>query len=47
MVVTETRLPGFDGVTLSELLRKDWSTAHIPIVFVTSDATAARKIRKT
>lgn len=41
VVVTETRLPGFDGVTLSELLRKDWSTADVPIIFVTSDVTAA------
>jgi CheY-like chemotaxis protein len=41
VVVSETRLPGFDGVMLSELLRSDFSTAHIPIVFVTGDATAA------
>lgn len=47
VVVSETHLPGFDGVTLSELLRKDWITAHIPIVFVTSDATAANLARAT
>ena len=41
VVVSETRLPGFDGVILSELLKRDCSTAHIPIVFVSSDATAA------
>jgi two-component system, cell cycle response regulator DivK len=41
VVVSETLLPGFGGVMLSELLRRDCSTAHIPIVFVTSDATAA------
>ena len=45
VVVSETDLPGFDGVTLSDLLRKDWSTAHIPIVFVTSDATKANLAR--
>jgi len=39
VVVSETQLPGFDGLALSELLRKDWITAHIPIVLVTSDAT--------
>ena len=47
VVVSETHLPGFDGVTLSELLRKDWKTAHIPIVFVTSDASAAALERAT
>lgn len=47
VVVSETHLPGFDGVTLSELLRKDWITAHIPIVFVTSDATAVSIARAT
>jgi CheY-like chemotaxis protein len=40
VVVSETWLPGFDGVVLSELLHRDRITAHIPIVFVTSDATA-------
>ena len=41
VVVSETLLPGFDGLTLAELLRRDCSTAHIPLVFVTSDATSA------
>jgi CheY-like chemotaxis protein len=40
VVVSETRLPGFDGLTLSELLRRDCSTAHIPVVLVSSDASA-------
>ena len=45
VVVSETRLPGFDGVILSELLKRDCSTAHIPIVFVSSDGTAANLAR--
>ncbi len=45
VVVSETRLPGFDGLTLSELLRRDCSTAHIPFVFVSSDATSANLAR--
>src|SRR5262245_40188282 len=45
VVITETLLPGFDGVALSELLRTDFTTAHIPIVFVTSDATPASVAR--
>jgi two-component system, cell cycle response regulator DivK len=40
VVVSEILLPGFDGITLSDLLRRDCSTAHIPLVFVTSDATS-------
>jgi CheY-like chemotaxis protein len=47
VVVSETHLSGFDGMTLAELLRKDWTTAHIPIVFVTSDATAANLTKAT
>jgi two-component system, cell cycle response regulator DivK len=45
VVVSETRLPGFDGVILSELLQRDCSTAHIPIVFVSSDAASANLAR--
>jgi CheY-like chemotaxis protein len=45
VVVSETRLPGFDGLTLSELLRRDCSTAHIPVVFLSSDATSANLAR--
>jgi CheY-like chemotaxis protein len=45
VVVSETRLPGFDGVILSELLQRDCSTAHIPIVFVSSDATPVNLAR--
>ena len=41
VVVTETLLPGFDGLALSELLRTDYTTAHIPLIIVTADATAA------
>ena len=45
VVVSETRLPGFDGPTLAELLRRDCSTAHIPFVFVSSDTTSANLLR--
>jgi DNA-binding response OmpR family regulator len=40
VIVTETRLPGIDGVTLCDLLRRDVSTSTIPVVFVTGDAYA-------
>ena len=38
VVVTETRLPGMDGVSLCTLLRQDAATRDIPVVFVTGDA---------
>jgi two-component system, cell cycle response regulator DivK len=41
IVVTETRLPGIDGITLCELLRRDPVTTAIPVVFVTGDAYPA------
>ena len=47
VVVSETFLPGFDGLTLSALLAEDWGTAHIPVVFVTSDATPANLAKAT
>ena len=41
VIITETRLPGIDGITLCALLRRDVATNTIPIVFVTGDAYAA------
>jgi two-component system, cell cycle response regulator DivK len=41
IIVTETRLPGIDGVSLCDLLRRDLATSAIPIVFVTGDAYPA------
>ena len=38
VIVTETRLPGIDGITLCGLLRRDVATSTIPVVFVTGDA---------
>jgi CheY-like chemotaxis protein len=39
VIVSETLLLGFDGVTLCELLHNDVATSRIPFVFVTADAT--------
>jgi CheY-like chemotaxis protein len=41
VIVTETRLPGINGITLCSLLRQDVATSAIPVVFVTGDAYAA------
>ena len=40
VIVTETRLAGFDGFALCALLQRDVSTTDIPVVFVTGDAYA-------
>jgi two-component system phosphate regulon response regulator PhoB len=40
VIVTETRLPGISGLDLCGLLRRDPTTAAIPIVIVTGDAFA-------
>jgi CheY-like chemotaxis protein len=47
IVVTETRLPGIDGITLCELLRRDAVTNAIPVVFVTGDTYPADIERAT
>jgi CheY-like chemotaxis protein len=41
VIITETRLPGIDGITLCGLLRRDVATNTIPVVFVTGDAYPA------
>jgi two-component system, cell cycle response regulator DivK len=41
VIITETRLPGIDGITLCGLLRRDVATNAIPVVFVTGDAYPA------
>jgi len=40
VIVTETRLPGIDGLELCRLLRDDTLTSTIPILVVTGDAYA-------
>jgi CheY-like chemotaxis protein len=37
LVITETRLPIFDGFQLCELLRRDWQTSSVPILVLTAD----------
>ena len=41
IIITETRLPGIDGITLCALLRRDVATNAIPVIFVTGDAYPA------
>jgi DNA-binding response OmpR family regulator len=47
VIITETRLPGIDGITLCGLLRRDVATTTIPVVFVTGDAYTADVDRAT
>ena len=38
VIITETRLPSIDGYDLCRILKHDWITAAVPIVFLTGDA---------
>src|ERR1700752_2407600 len=40
LVVTDTQLPFIDGYAFCHLLRRDPATANVPVIIVTSDATA-------
>src|SRR5438477_10826109 len=40
VIVTETRLPGMNGLELCRILRTDRSTKTIPIIVVTAQAVA-------
>jgi CheY-like chemotaxis protein len=46
LVVTEIRLPFLDGCALCEILRRDWATADIPILVVTTEATEMERARR-
>jgi CheY-like chemotaxis protein len=45
VIVSETRLRGFDGFTLCQLLHNDVGTSGIPFLFVTADASEANVTR--
>ena len=45
VILSETRLPGFDGFTLCALLHNDVGTSRIPFLFVTADATESNVSR--
>ncbi len=44
-VITELRLPVIDGVALCEILRRDRTTAKVPIVVVTTEARQSQTAR--
>jgi len=45
LVISEIRLPFIDGHALCEILRRDFATARIPILMVTSDGRTAELAR--
>ena len=47
VVITDSRLPGIDGITLCDLLRRDVATSTIPVVFVTGDVYPADVAKAT
>lgn len=45
LVITDTRLPGFDGYDLCDVLRRDVVTRTVPILVVTSESTPSEVAR--
>jgi CheY-like chemotaxis protein len=45
LIITEISLPFIDGYALCELLRRDRTTAHVPILVVTTEASPAQIVR--
>ncbi len=44
LVVLDIMLPGLDGLSLCRIIRRDSSTAHIPIIMLTARGTEVDKI---
>lgn len=44
LVVLDIMLPGLDGLSLCRIIRRDPTTAHIPIIMVTARGTEVDKI---
>jgi two-component system chemotaxis response regulator CheY len=38
LVITETRVPFLDGISLCQILRRDYATQGVPILVITADA---------
>src|SRR5206468_5390259 len=45
VIITETHLPGINGIELCELLRRDSTTRDIPILCVTADALNVDRVQ--
>lgn len=45
LVITDTRLPGFDGYALCDVLRRDVVTRTVPILVVTSESMPSEMAR--
>jgi CheY-like chemotaxis protein len=45
LVVTDVAMPGLDGFELAEALRRDDSTARIPLIFLSGEVDAANEAR--
>ena len=47
LVVTDIMMPGLDGFQLAEALRLHEQTRHIPLIFLSGEATARNEARAT
>jgi CheY-like chemotaxis protein len=45
LVVTDVAMPGLDGFELAEALRRDDSTAQIPLIFLSGELSADNEAR--
>jgi CheY-like chemotaxis protein len=45
LVVTDVAMPGLNGFELAEALRRDESTAHIPLIFLSGELSADNEAR--
>ena len=44
LVVSDVMMPGLDGVALTEALKADWRTSHVPVLLLTAKADAASRV---
>ena len=44
LVVSDVMMPGLDGVALTEALKADWRTSHVPVLLLTARADAASRV---
>ena len=44
LVVSDVMMPGLDGVALTEALKADWRTSHVPVLLLTAKADTASRV---
>ncbi|MFW6347750.1 MAG: ATP-binding protein, partial [Cyclonatronaceae bacterium] len=44
IILSDVMMPGMDGISLSQKLKKSWSTAHIPLLLITAKSGEANEL---